>query len=189
MIERCAWVGDDPDYQLYHDTEWGVPERDSRAVWEKLVLESFQSGLSWRVILSKRDGFRRAFAGFDPHVVATWGGDKVEELVQDAGIVRHRGKIQATLHNAQAMLAIEADMGFATYLWGWVDGTPIQNAWTSIDQVPSQTDLSRALSKDLKKRGFKFCGPTVVYAFMQASGLVNDHTVSCHRYEAVKAMA
>lgn len=184
----CSWATGDAMYQAYHDVEWGLPDRNSMTLWEKLTLESFQSGLSWRVILAKRDGFRRAFAGFDPSVVASWGDADIDRLVQDEGIVRHRGKITATLGNARAMLEIDAAQGFAAYLWGFVDGTPIQNNWDSVSQVPSQTPISQALSKDLKSLGFRFCGPTTVYAFMQAAGLVNDHVTSCPRHSAVQAL-
>ncbi|WP_424972522.1 DNA-3-methyladenine glycosylase I [Dinoroseobacter sp. S76] len=176
---RCDWCGDDPLYVAYHDTEWGVPERDPRALFEKLTLEAFQAGLSWITILRKREGFRSAFAGFEPATIASWGEAEVARLLQDPGIVRHRGKIEATIGNARAYLEIEETQGFSAYIWGFVDGVPIQNQWTSLSEVPGSTDISKALSKDLKARGFKFCGPTIVYAFMQAVGMVNDHLVSC----------
>jgi DNA-3-methyladenine glycosylase I len=185
MAERCGWVGTDPIYETYHDTEWGVPEWDSRALWEKLVLDGFQAGLSWITILRKRDNFRAAFQGFDPTIIADWGEDEVTRLLADPGIVRHRGKIEATITNARAWIAIEAEGGFDRYLWGHVGGRPIQNRWRSLDEVPTETDISRAISKDLKRRGFKFCGPTIVYAFMQAVGMVNDHLVSCPCHERV----
>ncbi|MBY5989734.1 DNA-3-methyladenine glycosylase I [Roseovarius atlanticus] len=188
-MERCGWVGTDPIYEAYHDTEWGVPEWDSRALWEKLILDGFQAGLSWITILKKRDNFRAAFQGFDPHLIATWGEGDVQRLLGDPGIIRHRGKIEATITNARAWQEIEAEQGFDTYLWLWMGGAPLQNRWTSLAEVPTETEISRAISKDLKKRGFKFCGPTIVYAFMQAVGMVNDHVVTCHRHAPVAAMA
>ncbi len=188
-MERCGWVGTDPIYEAYHDTEWGVPEWDSRALWEKLILDGFQAGLSWITILKKRDNFRAAFQGFDPHLIATWGEDDVQRLLGDSGIIRHRGKIEATITNARAWQAIEAEQGFDAYLWSWMGGAPLQNRWTSLAEVPTETEISRAISKDLKKRGFKFCGPTIVYAFMQAVGMVNDHVVTCHRHAPVAKMA
>jgi DNA-3-methyladenine glycosylase I len=180
---RCTWCGDDPLYVDYHDTEWGVPEWDDRALYEKLILDGFQAGLSWITILRKRDNFRTAFDGFEPEIIAGYGDAKVEALMADAGIVRNRAKIQATIGNAQAWLKIqETTDGFANYLWSFVDGVPLVNRWTSTSQVPAETAESRAMSKDLKKRGFRFCGPTIVYAVMQACGLVNDHTVDCFRH-------
>lgn len=181
-LTRCAWAGDDPLYQAYHDTEWGVPEYDSRALWEKLVLDGFQAGLSWITILRKRDNFRAAFAGFDPHIVATWGADDITRLLADPGIIRHRGKIAATITNAQAWQRIEAQQGFDCYLWDFVGGKPVQTHRATMADVPAFTSLSVQVSKELKKAGFKFCGPTIVYAFMQACGLVNDHIVPCHRH-------
>jgi len=187
-MERCGWVGADPLYEAYHDTEWGVPEHDSRALWEKLVLDGFQAGLSWLTILRKRDNFRTAFEGFDPRVIATWDEAEVARLLADPGIIRHRGKIEATIGNARAWQRIEAEQGFDRYLWDRVNGVPIQNRWRTLAEVPAQTDLSAEISKDLKKRGFKFCGPTIVYAFMQAVGMVNDHVVSCPRHVPVAKM-
>ena len=181
-LMRCAWAGDDPLYQAYHDTEWGVPEYDSRALWEKLVLDGFQAGLSWITILRKRDNFRAAFAGFDPHIVATWGEDDIARLLADPGIIRHRGKIAATITNARAWQRIEAAQGFDRFLWDYVDGQPLQTHRATMADVPAFTPLSVQISTDLKKAGFKFCGPTIVYAFMQACGLVNDHVVTCHRH-------
>lgn len=189
MAERCGWVGADPIYEAYHDSEWGVPEFDSRALWEKLVLDGFQAGLSWITILRKRDNFRKAFQGFDPHVIAGWGEREVTRLLSDPGIIRHRGKIEATIGNARAWVGIEAGGGFDRYLWDYVGGAPIRNRWRSLDEVPAETDISRAISRDLKKKGFKFCGPTIVYAFMQAVGMVNDHLVSCPCHEKVAWMA
>ncbi len=188
-MERCGWVGEQQIYKDYHDTEWGVPEWDSRALWEKLILDGFQAGLSWITILRKRENFRSAFAQFDPNAIASWGEADVSRLLQDPGIIRHRGKIEATIGNARAWQKIEEDGGFDTYLWGFVDGRPLQNAWVAQSDVPAFTPLSEAISKDLKQRGFRFCGPTIVYAFMQAMGMVNDHLVSCHRYEACAKLA
>ena len=185
MGERCSWCGDDPLYVAYHDTEWGVPERDARALWEKLILDGFQAGLSWYTILSKRENFRAAFEGFDPATIATWGEAEVARCLGDAGIVRHRGKIEATIGNARAYLEIDAREGFDSFLWRYVDGAPIQNVWRSMAEVPAETPLSRQISKDLKKAGFKFCGPTIVYAFMQATGMVNDHLVTCPCHASV----
>lgn len=189
MDGRCGWVGDDPVYIAYHDTEWGVPERDSRALWEKLVLDGFQAGLSWITILKKRENFRAAFAGFDPNAIAGWGAADVERLLGDPGIVRHRGKIEATISNARIWREMEAQGGFADHLWGYVDGAPLQNRWKTLDEVPAETELSRQISRDLKRRGFKFCGPTIVYAFMQAVGMVNDHLLDCPCRERVAALA
>lgn len=182
MVERCGWAGNDPIYQAYHDTEWGVPEYDSRALWEKLILDGFQAGLSWITILKKRDNFRAAFAGFDPNVVAEWGEYDVLRLLDNPGIIRHRGKIEATITNARAWQKVEAEQGFDQFLWDYVGGAPLVNTWATMAEVPAQTPLSQQVSKDLKKAGFKFCGPTIVYAFMQACGLINDHIVTCHRH-------
>ena len=179
MGERCAWVTDDPLYIRYHDTEWGVPQRDGRALFEMLSLEGFQAGLNWLTILKKREAFRTAFQGFDPYVLAGWGPEEIDRLLGDAGIVRHRGKIEATIGNARAWITIEETGGFAAYVWDFVDGIPLQPARRSLAEVPAQTEISIRFSKDLKKRGFRFAGPTTVYAFMQAAGLVNDHVVTC----------
>jgi len=188
-VERCGWVGTEPFYEAYHDDEWGVPEYDSRALWEKLILDGFQAGLSWITILKKRDNFRAAFAGFDPDIVATWGEPEVERLLGDAGIVRHGGKIRATIGNAKAWQQIEAAQGFDRFLWDYMDGKPLQNRWATLAEVPAFTPLSEQISKDLKKAGFRFCGPTIVYAFMQAVGMVNDHLVGCPRHADVARMA
>jgi DNA-3-methyladenine glycosylase I len=188
MGERCGWVGQEPIYVSYHDTEWGVPEFDSRALWEKLILDGFQAGLSWITILKKRENFRTAFSGFEPAVVAGWGEDEVARLLADPGIVRHRGKIEATIGNARAYLEIEAGEGFSAFLWDRVGGAPIDNRFATLAEVPAQTDLSQQISRDLKKAGFRFCGPTIVYAFMQATGMVNDHLVSCPRHDPVSRM-
>jgi DNA-3-methyladenine glycosylase I len=188
MGERCGWCGIDPLYVAYHDTEWGVPERDPRALWEKLVLDGFQAGLAWITILRKREGFRRAFAGFEPEAIAGWGEAEVDRLLADPGIVRHRGKIEATIGNARAFLAIEAREGFVPFLWKHVEGVPLQNRFATLAEVPAETPVSRAMSRDLSRAGFRFCGPTIVYAFMQATGMVNDHLVTCPRHAAVAAM-
>lgn len=179
-LKRCGWAGPEQIYLDYHDTEWGVPEYDSRALWEKLILDGFQAGLSWITILKKREGFRAAFSGFDPDVIAGWGEAEIERLVQDTGIIRHRGKIAATISNARAWQRIEARTGFDRFLWDTVGGKPIQNTWAAQSDVPAQTPLSHQLSKQLKAAGFTFCGPTIVYAFMQATGMVNDHLIGCH---------
>jgi DNA-3-methyladenine glycosylase I len=188
MSEICGWAGSEEIYVNYHNTDWGVPEYDSRTLWEKLILDGFQAGLSWITILKKRKNFREAFEGFNPNVIAGWGDDEVERLLQNSGIIRHRGKIAATITNARVWQSIEQEQGFDRYLWDYVGGTPIQNTWTNLDQVPAFTELSTTISKDLKKRGFKFCGPTIVYAFMQATGLINDHLVTCPCHERVKKL-
>jgi DNA-3-methyladenine glycosylase I len=182
---RCPWATRDPLYVAYHDTEWGVPERDSRALYEKLVLDGFQAGLSWITILRKRETFRVAFDGFDPARVARYKPKQVERLMQEAGIVRNRAKIEGAIASARAYLEIEKEQGFSNYLWDFVDGKTIRNNFRHIGEVPAETELSRKISKDLKARGFKFCGPTIVYAFMQAVGMVNDHVVSCYRHAAL----
>ena len=186
---RCTWPGTDPIYVAYHDTEWGVPEYDSRALWEKLILDGFQAGLSWITILKKRDNFRAAFEGFNPEVIANWGEAEVARLVQDGGIIRHRGKIEATIKNARAWCEIEAKEGFDQFLWRYVDGVPLQNKFKTMAEVPPSTPLSERVSKDLKKAGSGFCGPTIVYAFMEATGLVNDHLTTCPAHARVAAMA
>jgi DNA-3-methyladenine glycosylase I len=182
---RCAWCGTDPVYVHYHDTDWGVPEYDSRALWEKLILDGFQAGLSWITILKKRENFRVAFDHFDPEIIALYDKRKVERLMKDTGIVRNRLKIEATITNAQAYLEMQ---DFAAHLWGFNDGKVVQSNFSSMKQVPAASNLAEEVSKDLKKRGFRFVGPTIVYAFMQACGLVNDHMVQCHRHTAVKKL-
>ncbi len=189
MERRCEWCGQDPLYVAYHDEEWGVPERDGRALFEKLVLDGFQAGLAWITILRKRENFRAAFAGFDPEVIASWGEADVARLLGDSGIIRHRGKIEAAITNARAWCEIEAREGFADFLWRYVDGRPVQNAYHTMAEIPAHTGLSERISKDLKAAGFRFCGPTITYAFMQAVGMVNDHVVSCPRHAQVAAMA
>lgn len=184
-MDRCGWVGTEQIYLDYHDTDWGVPEYDSRALWEKLILDGFQAGLSWLTILKKRENFRVAFAGFDPNIVASWGEDDVARLLQNAGIIRHRGKIEAAIGNARVWQKIEQREGFDSFLWNYVDGSPLQNRWKTLADVPAFTPLSTQISKDLKKEGFRFCGPTIVYAFMQAVGMINDHLVTCPRHKEV----
>ena len=186
--QRCPWCGTDPLYVHYHDTEWGVPEWDSRALWEKLTLDGFQAGLSWITILKKRDNFRTAFAGFDPEIIAHWGEPEVADLLQNPGIIRHRGKIEGTIKNARAYLAIRDRQDFSTYLWAFTNGAPLQNRFLP-GQIPTQTPLSETLSKSLKKSGFTFCGPTITYAFMEAVGMVNDHLVTCPAHDRVAALA
>ena len=176
---RCPWCGTDPLYVAYHDTEWGRPEYDARRLWECLILEGFQAGLSWITILRRRETFRTAFAGFHPEIIAEWGEPEVLRLLADPGIIRHRGKIEATIAGARAYLRIEAQQGFSRYLWDQVGGSPLTNQLAGIGQTQSQTSLSVAMSKSLKSEGFKFCGPTITYAFMQAVGMVNDHLISC----------
>ena len=185
---RCPWCLSQPLYQTYHDTEWGVPERDARALWEKLILDGFQAGLSWITILKKRDNFRAAFADFRPETVASWGEPEVARLLTDAGIIRHRGKIEGTIRSARAWIAIEEQAGFSQFLWNFLDGQPLQNRF-SRGQIPTQTATSVAMSKALKKAGFTFCGPTITYAFMQAVGMVNDHLVTCPAHASVAALA
>ncbi len=183
---RCTWVGNDPLMQAYHDQEWGVPERDGRALWEKLMLDGFQAGLSWSTILRKRAAFRQAFQGFDPAVVARFGEEDIARLLEDSGIVRSRAKIEATIGNARAYLTMaQAGEDFASFIWAMTGGTPIRNTWQNMSEVPAKTPLSEAISVALKKRGFKFVGPVIVYAWMQATGLVNDHVVGCFRRDSV----
>lgn len=183
-MTRCAWAGSDPLYVEYHDTEWGVPLRDERALFELLTLEGAQAGLAWITILRKRDGYRRAFDGFDPFRVAAYGRADVDRLLADTGIVRNRAKVNAAVGNARAWLRLADDTGSAPdHLWSFVGGRPIVNRWSSLGEIPAETDESRALSRDLRSRGFRFAGPTIVYAFMQSAGLVNDHEVGCFRHE------
>jgi DNA-3-methyladenine glycosylase I len=184
MPERCAWVPEsDPLYVAYHDDEWGVPERDDRALYELLTLEGAQAGLSWSTILHKREGYRRAFAGFDPAKVARFDARKEKKLLADPGIVRNRLKVSSTIENARRVLETQEELGsLSALLWGFVDGEPLVGRWKSIDQIPAETPESKAMSKELKRRGFRFVGPTVCYAFMQAAGLVDDHVVSCFRF-------
>ena len=185
---RCAWPFV-PLYVTYHDTEWGVPETDSRALYEKLILDGFQAGLSWITILRKRDAFRAAFDDFDPAKIARYDQRKVAELMGNAGIVRNRAKIEGAITSARAWLAIQEREGFSHYLWRYVDGRPLQGGLRHMGETPTQTELSARISKDLKKAGFNFCGPTIVYAFMQATGFINDHLKGCWRHDACAAMA
>ncbi|MEZ4269464.1 MAG: DNA-3-methyladenine glycosylase I [Myxococcota bacterium] len=187
----CTWPGSDPLYVAYHDEEWGVPERDDRALFEKLTLDGFQAGLAWITILRKRDGFREAFHGFDPVAIAGWGAPEIERLLGDAGIVRHRGKIEATIGNARAWNTVMETHpgGFSEFLWELVNGGDMRvNRFTRMGDTPTETAESKAMSKRLKAHGFKFVGPTICYAFMQAVGMVNDHLVGCPRHGAVSAM-
>ena len=186
--KRCPWCGTDPLHVAYHDAEWGVPERDPRALFEKLALEGFQAGLAWITILRKREGFRAAFEGFRPERLARWGEAEVARALADPGIVRHRGKIEATVGNARAWLEIEAAEGFAPFLWSFVGDAPRANRFAAMAEVPAETAESRAMSRALKARGFRFCGPTICYAFMQATGMVNDHLLGCPRHAAVTGL-
>lgn len=185
---HCAWAPlDDPLYRGYHDTEWGVPERDPRALWEKLQLDGMQAGLSWITILRKRDSIREEFDGFDPERLVRWTPARIAKALQNPGIIRSPKKIEATIGNARTFLDMaEAGEDFSDYCWNWVGGKPIVNRWKSFRQAPTFTDWSAAMSKDLKKRGFKFVGPTIVYAWAQAVGMVNDHDVTCPRHKAVQ---
>jgi DNA-3-methyladenine glycosylase I len=185
-LHRCPWCGTDALYVAYHDSEWGVPERDDRALYEKLVLDGFQAGLSWITILRKRENFRRAFDGFRPEKIARYDRKKLAALMKNAGIVRNRMKVEGAVSSARAWLDLmENGPGFSAYLWDFTGGAPLVNRRRSIRDIPAETPLSRRISKDLKARGFKFCGPTIVYAFMQAVGMVNDHLVTCHRHKAL----
>jgi DNA-3-methyladenine glycosylase I len=182
-LRRCPWPKQEPIYVAYHDTEWGVPEFDDRALYEKLILDGFQAGLSWITILRKRDNFRRAFDGFEPARIARYDARKVASLMQDAGIVRNRAKVEGTIQSAKSWLDVmEKGPGFSALLWDFVDGRPKVNRFRSTSQVPGETELSKKISKELTARGFKFVGPTIVYAFMQAVGMVNDHLVTCYRH-------
>src|SRR6056297_381554 len=188
MPGRCPWAEGDPLMAAYHDEEWGVPLVDPRRTFEFLVLETFQAGLSWRVVLHKREAFRRAFAGFEPEAVAAFGPDRIEALMTDASLIRNRAKLNATVANARAFLTMEeSGPGFLTHAWSFVGGRPVVHRYERIDQVPSTTPEAQAWSRDLKRRGFKFVGPTVAYAHMQATGMVNDHLVGCPRHAAVAA--
>lgn len=190
MTERCPWPGADPLYIAYHDTEWGVPERDDRALFEKLVLDGFQAGLAWITILRKRETMRAAFGGFDPCTIARYGEADINRLLGDPGIIRSRAKIEAAIGNAKAWLRMqETGPGFSAFLWDFVDGTPVPNRFMAMSEVPAQTETSQAMAKALKAAGFKFCGPVITYAFMQAVGMVNDHLVTCPRHAEVARMA
>ncbi|NDV41774.1 DNA-3-methyladenine glycosylase I [Flagellimonas sediminis] len=183
---RCGWCIGDPLYEAYHDTEWGVPVKDDNTLFEFLILETFQAGLSWITVLRKRENFRDAFDHFDYKKIAGYSQDKVDELLQNPGIIRNKLKVHATITNAQAFMEVQKEFGsFSDYIWGFVNGEPIKNALPHYKQAPATTPLSDAISKDLKKRGFKFVGSTVIYAHMQATGMVNDHEVNCFRYDEV----
>lgn len=183
---RCAWCGDDPLYVAYHDTEWGVPVYDDDTLFEFLILETFQAGLSWITILRKRENFRKAFDGFDYKKIAEYTTDKFEELMQNEGIIRNKLKIKATITNARAFMEIQKEFGsFSSYIWGFTNGKPIKNKLKNLSEAQATTPLSDTMSKDLKKRGFKFVGSTVIYAHMQATGMINDHVVDCFRYNEV----
>jgi DNA-3-methyladenine glycosylase I len=185
-LRRCFWCGQDPLYMAYHDTEWGVPEYDDRALYEKLVLDGFQAGLSWITILRKRENFRRAFSQFRPERIARYDKKKVAALIKDEGIVRNKMKIDGAVSSARAWLVMmEKGPGFSAYLWDFMDGKPLDHRIKMRRQIPAETPLSEKISKDLKEKGFKFCGPTIVYAFMQAVGMINDHLVTCHRHKAL----
>ena len=189
ILKRCSWAGTDPLYIAYHDEEWGVPIHDDRRLFEFLILEGAQAGLSWITILRKRENYRQAFANFDPQIVAEFSQTKAEALRQNPGIVRNRLKIAAAISNARAFLEVQAQFGsFDAYIWQFVDGPPQQNRWSSLAAVPAETAESRVMSQDLKQRGFKFVGPTICYAFMQAAGLVNDHVTTCFRYAEVASL-
>ena len=184
---RCGWVNDDPLYVSYHDDEWGVPVRDDRRLFEMLLLEGAQAGLSWYTILKKREAYRRAFDGFDPERIARYDETKIAALLQDAGIVRNRLKVRAAVGNARAWLDLrEADGGFSDFLWEFSGGAPVVNAWRRLEDVPAATPASEAMSKGLRRCGFRFVGPTICYAFMQAVGMVNDHVTSCFRWSECK---
>jgi DNA-3-methyladenine glycosylase I len=189
-LKRCHWPGTDPLYVAYHDEEWGVPERDSRALYEKLILDGFQAGLSWITILKKREAFRAAFQGFDPDLIARYGEADVARLLADAGIVRSKAKIEAAINSARAYLSMrERGEDFSQFIWSFTDGATLQNAWTDKTEVPAKTPLSEEMSKALSAKGFKFCGPVIVYAFMQAVGVVNDHLTYCHRHSELGGKA
>ena len=186
---RCGWCGTDPLYVAYHDTDWGVPERDPRALWEKLVLDGFQAGLAWITILRKRESLQAAFDGFDPEIVARYGEAERSRLMADAGIIRSRAKIESAIKGAQVWRDMR-DQGedFSGWLWSFVDGAPVQGERAGMAEVPTQTEASVAMARALKARGFNFCGPVIVYAFMQATGMVNDHVAGCFRCDEVRAM-
>ncbi len=186
-LVRCAWPGEDPLYVAYHDTEWGVPEYDSRALYEKLVLDGFQAGLAWITILRKRENFRKAFHGFDPEKISRYGKRDFDRLMKNEGIIRSNGKIKAAIRSAQLWLDIEEKEpgGFREFIWKHVDGKPQVNRFKTMKQIPPKTKMSEGLSKELKQRGFNFVGPVIVYAFAQAVGMVNDHVVTCYRYKAL----
>ena len=186
MKTRCQWAGPDPIYIKYHDTEWGVPVHDDRRLFEFLILEGAQAGLSWLTILKKRLNYRKLFDNFDPHKVVEYDTRKVSELISNKGIIRNRLKIEAAIQNAGAFLTVQQEFGsFDNYIWQFVGGRTLKNSWETVAEIPAQSEASAAMSSDLKSRGFKFVGPTICYALMQATGMVNDHTIDCFRYEEV----
>ena len=188
MVTRCDWATTGPMIE-YHDQQWGVPVRDDRTLFEMLVLEGAQAGLSWETVLRKREGYRTAFDDFDPRAIAEYGQGRVDQLLLDPGIVRNRRKVESCVQNARQFLKVQEEWGsFSEYLWEFVGGQPVVNLWTRMEQVPANTNLSDRLSKDLRRRGFKFVGPTICYAYLQSTGLVNDHLVSCFRYEQIAGM-
>ncbi|MDO5657205.1 MAG: DNA-3-methyladenine glycosylase I [Paracoccus sp. (in: a-proteobacteria)] len=189
MVMRCGWCEGDPLYERYHDAEWGVPQRDPLILFENLMLEAFQAGLSWITILRKRESFRAQFEGFDPEKLAMWNEENISNAMQNPGIIRHRGKIEATVTAARLYLDIESREGFAPFLWQFTEGRVIQPDRAALGDVPAQTPEAVAMSKALKSKGFKFCGPVICYAFMQAVGMVNDHVTTCHRHAPVKALS
>jgi len=183
MVTRCAWVTDEPLYMVYHDEEWGVPQHDDRHLFEMLVLEGMQAGLSWWTVLKRRAHFKAVFDDFHPEKVAAYDAAKIDALLADPGIIRHRGKVEAAVNNARQALRVRDEFGsLDAYLWGFVDGKPVVNHWPTLADVPAQTETSQAMSKALKQRGFTFVGPTICYAYMQACGMVNDHTTDCFRH-------
>lgn len=183
VVQRCAWPGDDPLMIEYHDAEWGVPVHNDKTHFEYIILDGAQAGLSWKTVLHKRVGYRRAFADFDPEIVATYDEERIEELLQDPSIIRNRLKVAGAVKNARAFLAVQEEFGtFDAYIWQFVDGEPIQNTWNDVRRLPAESAEARAMSKDLKRRGFTFVGPTICYAYMQAAGMVNDHTTNCFRH-------
>ena len=189
MVQRCEWAGEDPLYVNYHDREWGVPVHDDQKLFEFLLLEGAQAGLSWITILRKRENYRQAFDAFDPHPIARYDQAKIDSLLQNPGIIRNKLKIRSAIQNARAFLRIQEEFGsFNKYIWGFTNHQPVINSWTQMNQIPASTPLSEAISKDLKKRGFNFVGPTIVYAHMQATGMVNDHVVTCFRYDQINQM-
>ena len=190
VMRRCEWAEKDALYIAYHDQEWGVPTHDERRLFELLTLGGAQAGLSWSTILRKREGYRKAFAGFDPSAVAGFDERRIRRLLEDPGIVRNRAKVESAVANARATLAVQDELGgLDAYLWSFVQGRPIQNSWRSLHELPAETAESRAMSKDLKRLGFRFVGPTICYAFMQAAGMVNDHVVSCFRHSEIARLA
>ncbi|MCA9728387.1 MAG: DNA-3-methyladenine glycosylase I [Candidatus Eisenbacteria bacterium] len=188
-VQRCAWPGDDPLYQRYHDEEWGVPLHDDRTLFEFLILEGAQAGLSWITVLRKREAYRRAFAQFDPEKVARFDRKRIAALLEDPGIIRNRQKVESAVGNAKAFLDVQKEFGsFDRYIWDFVNGRPIQNRWKTLKDIPPETEVSQTISQDMRRRGFRFVGPTIVYAHMQATGMVNDHVVDCFRYAEIAAL-